>query len=893
MQLFQQFEIVLLFPLRHEIVASANSLSGLLQLLYFSQDVRDSVVDYLEKGEGEKVLIIADGWDELNESQRREGSFLYRVFFGEILPFVSVLLTSRPSASTVLHELQCIDRFVEVCGFSKKGIQDYVQAEFCNDQAKASRLLKQLESNPLVENVCSIPLNCAIICHLWRTLEGALPTTMTELYSKIILNLVLRNALKRSAPESQGVKSLCNFEALPEALQDPWKFLCKLAFQAISENRTIFAEEELAEFSQPGAALDQKILCFGLLQAAESILDVGRGISFHFLHQTFQEYLAALYLVKLSPAEQLEFCQKHGKSDHISVLWRFYFGISFQGSQAVSVKLQKALFRELLYSQKLTICHCALESKNESVAHLVAELLNAGELRLINPRNVNDCSAVINVIINTQNTNSVVIDLVNCNLSDTHILILSDALVSKRENLHIEELKLSDNKLTDSGINLLIQKTPAVFSSLKMLDLGNNKIGAKGLNTVLTTLAATNSGITCLTEISLWYNPLGVNGFEVLEKAMCDGSLANLEMLHLRGSLTGDAVINGSILSSFTEALLTHCPELEYIDLSENTLGVPGACAIGAATSQLAQRTTGFGISLNETMFGDEGISAFMQSLQGTCSLSLLAIKGNNIHSAGTLCLAEGITSGQLQLRTESTLCSELYLDQNPLGIEGVLAIGKMLSSSYCQLSRLSLSECQLTTTTNLGGDVTEELVESVGKQLCKMQPNETITKLFVEGNTFTGKGIYILAGLFHLCPSIEDIVSSNCKITSSDLIELLDYLAELKVSSSVKVCSMLGTWHLRENLLDDGGACSLVEHQLTLLKTSQCIDIHDNPCVNPQLVTRLQGDKPSTILSDMMIIDQLLPTGTFISTEMQKKLEDSEQVSIYSFTTCIACYFH
>ncbi len=882
MNLFPQFELVLLLPLRHEIVASANCLSGLLQLLHLNQQVRDSVVDYLEKNEGERVLIIADGWDELIVSQRREKSFLYRLLLGELLPFVSVLLTSRPSASTMLHELQCIDRYVEVCGFSKKGIQEYIQTEFANDKAKARRLLEQLENNPLIESVCSIPLNCAIVCHLWRTLEGALPTTMTELYSKIILNLVLRNALKKSASESQGVQSLCNFEALPEALHNPWKSLCKLAFQAISENKIAFSEEELTEFSQPGSALNQKILCFGLLQAAESILDVGRGTSFHFLHQTFQEYLAALYLVKLSPAEQLDFCKKRGKSDHISMLWRFYFGISFQSSQAVSIKLQKCLFGELLYSQKLTICHCALESQNENVTCFVAELLGAGELRLINPRNVNDCFAMINVIINTQDSKSVVIDLVNCNLSDTHIIFLSDALVSKCEKLQIEELNLSDNKVTDKGINLLIQKTPDVFSSLKMLDLSNNKIGGKGIGTVLTTLASTNSGVTCLTGISLWYNPLGISGFKVLEKAIRDDSLVKLEMLHLQGSLTDDIDTNSAILISFTEALLAHCPAFEYIDLSENALGVAGASAIGAAISQLAHRTVGFGISLNEAKLGDEGVSAFVQSLNGTCPLSVLAMKGNDIHSAGGSYLAEAIISGQLQLITESTLHSELSLDKNPLGVEGVLAIGNMLSSSHCQLSRLSLSECQLATTTscNLGGDATEELVDSVGKQLCELQPNETITQLFVDGNSFTDKGIYIFAGLIRSCTSIKDIFSNNCKITSDGLTNLLDYLAGLEASSSIKVCSMLDTWHLRENILDDSGACSLVEHQLSLLNTAQCIDIYDNPDVSSHLAIRLHGDKPSTILSDIMIIDQLLPIGTFVTTEMQKKLQDSDEVS-------------
>ena len=194
-KVFQQFELVLLLPLRMKVVASAGSLPELLKLLHSSPRLCDSVARYLEEEEGESVLIIADGWDELSESERREGAFLYQLLFVQF-PFISVVLTSRPSASASLHLLPCIDRFVEIRGFSKEHILEYIQSEFDNDQEKATRLLEQLESNPLIDSVCSVPLNCAIVCHLWRTLEEALPTTMTQLYTKIILQTILRTYLK-------------------------------------------------------------------------------------------------------------------------------------------------------------------------------------------------------------------------------------------------------------------------------------------------------------------------------------------------------------------------------------------------------------------------------------------------------------------------------------------------------------------------------------------------------------------------------------------------------------------------------------------------------------------------------------------------------------------------
>ena len=259
---------------------------------------------------------------------------------------MSVVVTSRPSASAPLHRLPCIDRFVEISGFSKEDIKEYIKSEFTSDQEKASCLLEQLDGNPLVESVCSIPLNCSIMCHLWRTLEEGLPSTMTQLYTKIILNVILRNIQKKAA--FKNVLNLSNFNALPKDLQQSFKLLCRFAFQALKNNQIVFSQEELVEFFPVGLALDEKILCFGLLQSAETVLETGHGVSFHFIHLTFMEYLAALHLVEQTQSTQFQvFSPRRILTDPVNMLiqfhrftivWRFFFGIryNFTSSKAVA-----------------------------------------------------------------------------------------------------------------------------------------------------------------------------------------------------------------------------------------------------------------------------------------------------------------------------------------------------------------------------------------------------------------------------------------------------------------------------------------------------------------------------------------------------------------------------
>ena len=125
-KLFQEFSLLLLIPLYEKKVASAASLSELLALLHSSSNLRTLIANFIEEEEGENVLIVADGWDELRETECHDHSFLYKLFFGNLFPFLTVLLISRPSASVSLHRLSCIDRFVAICGFNKYNVKEYI-----------------------------------------------------------------------------------------------------------------------------------------------------------------------------------------------------------------------------------------------------------------------------------------------------------------------------------------------------------------------------------------------------------------------------------------------------------------------------------------------------------------------------------------------------------------------------------------------------------------------------------------------------------------------------------------------------------------------------------------------------------------------------------------------
>ena len=792
-KLFQQFELVLHLPLRMKVVASAGSLPELLKLLHPSPRFCESVARYLEEEEGESVLIIADGWDELSESERQEGSFLYQLLFQEF-PLISIVVTSRPSASAPLHQLSDIDRFVEVRGFSKEHIVEYIQSEFARDQKKAGHLLEQLGDNPLVESVCSVPLNCAIVCHLWRTLEEALPTTITEIYTKIILNLVFRNIQKIDTYNT--VMCLSKFDSLPADLQQPWWLMCEFAFQALEKDQLVFSREELEAFFPEGLALDKRILCFGLLQSAESVLETGFGKSFHFLHLTFQEYLAALHLARQTPDKQLEVFRSHKQKDvyRFSIVNKFFFGINhFSDSNIDKCSFIQQIFKcvdSSFFLGTLDLCHCAFEAHNDLVNSLTSRCIfdihscigSSVKINFGYPRTAHDCTAVLYVLANMQEHCDMKMDFGNCGVRESQIKKLVDILASKEGKLQITILYLSGSRLT----------------------------------------------VSCL---------------QALENAVRGDLFAKLTELDLEGSLTSDADTNAAWLTTFLEARSAHCPHLRSLNLSDNNLGVPGASAISKIFEQNDHRY--IIIHLNKTNLGDEGLTILIRSLK---VLSFLVLADNDIHTTGVSCLADAVCEGKVVVGFPSLF----DLSNNPLGLEGTVAIGRMLSSSHCQLSSVDLSRCELTTAggsllnTDSGNTISGEAVRDVGQQLCQMPQSGTITWLDLNGNSFTGEGIHILAGFMHLCPCLIDLSTRHCGITSDDLIWLLDKLTQLK-SSSPSLCGKLESWHLSNNQIDDSGVSALMDHLPSLFPRLGCdpfddIDLGNNP-VSSEMVKRLEEE--------------------------------------------------
>ena len=798
--LFQEFKLVLHLPLREKSVASATTLPELLGLLHPNQEALLAVTQYLEDEEGDNILVLADGWDELGESKRLPDTFLYQFLLGDQYPFLSVLLTSRPSASGALHRHENLDRFVEVCGFSQENIREYVFSEFERNQQKALRLVKQVDKNFLLQSVCVVPLNCAIVCHLWRTLEEGLPTTMTGLYTKLILHTLRRSIEKISS--TCDVTSLNSFDNLPLDLREPWQSLCKFAFDSLEKDQITFSRDEVHHNER----YCDKIHSFGLLQFADLILESGVGLSIHFLHLTFQEYLAALHLAKLPLRALLTLCRVHCASYRFSMVWRFLFGIRFSclvghdliDPESLISKILNVFFSKDRVINGTFLCHCGFEANNDIVNDIVLSTLR--NFNIVFPTSAFDCVAIFHMISNIKYSmkgfDDLRLHIRQCGLGVSEITVLGDVLSKVQNRVKVTLLDLSGNSLQDVGIINLFIRAPTALKNLKILNLNNDCIKGEVIGT-LSDCAPT------LEKLCLCDNKLELVALKSLEDV---SKFHNMKCLRLKGCLPPRADIT-SFLALFLQSLVQHC-NLQHLDLSDNHLGMFGAVVLGEYLPLLGKKASPLRLSIKSNNLGDQGLVALLGNCASECFFEQLDLDYNDIHATGLLKLLELVGYGTL-------VVNSLSLADNPLGQEGTIALVETLSVNP-ELECLDLSRCGL----NVGRFSGTANTTHVSKSSTK--------RLLLDGNSFSGEKINTLTFFIRLCPYLYQLSSCACSITSADFIVLLEQLEMSRDAPSS--LEYLQSWLLIGNCIDGKGVLKSIEYVKKIFPRIKSIDLDGNP---------------------------------------------------------------
>ena len=292
-ELFQQFTLFLIVPLRSHQVLQATCLADLIP--HPDQEQRRAIAQSLSTSHGDGVCFWFDGWDEMPDSIQKHSfiaSFIRQDAPVASLPGCTIVVTSRPET-----------QYLEGVKMSKidLGSLNYSQFEelvIKNTEGTgqdANELLTAIKTKTALSRFCTLPITVTILIHLFFTFGVNIPTTQTELFRCLVLNLLLRNLQTRWL---LPVKTLESFDSLPEFANKSLRFLCKLAYDGVMQKKAVFRPSDI-----PDLQLPLPLATLGLMRINPHIEWFGINEELTFIHSTVQEFLAAYHL-SLLPSDQ-------------------------------------------------------------------------------------------------------------------------------------------------------------------------------------------------------------------------------------------------------------------------------------------------------------------------------------------------------------------------------------------------------------------------------------------------------------------------------------------------------------------------------------------------------------------------------------------------------------
>ena len=840
-QLFNEYSLVVLLKFRDKRVHEAKSVFDLFY--YPLPELQSEIIHGIVLSSGHGLLLILEGFDEAPASKRTMNSIFVRLFRGQVLPKATVILTTRPSASAELRQFcnNVNSRRIEIVGFGKKEIDEYIQCAFSDEQVQ-SDFKEYLSLYPHIRSMMYVPLNSAIVTHVYESCKSSgtvVPKTMTQLYSSLIRTLLLRY-LKDKEEYKDTCTNINSFKDLPQPVYDQFCEICKIAFIGI-----ICAETELI-FQDLPSDFDPLEL---MQSCPELYVDRGASVSYNFLHLTVQEYLAAYHISQQSRDQQVPFMREHVESEKLQVVVRFLAGLSELGRGLWDVVRGFASYDGLMYDSyidneanfiklevlhwlfesrsaitgilscecvcfscaselpfdlyvlgycivhsscnwKLELCDCRLES-----VELFLRALNLqqdqcqlrGKIKGVWLRNgyeLNPDVAIIHLLVENMPQLSVFHNLTHLSLNFYSVTSETCDLLSKCNLQHLEYLNLSFNQTIGRGgaVNLITSLTK--FSTIKELDLSDTGIGfedCKALSELLATSKCIKVLVIC-DEVGLDEFILSSDSVQLIVDGLSHNT--SLEKLIIKYSnFSSENVFQlASVLRVNTrlKELDIGCGNIQ----SSDSIHLAKALEENTTTQLQTLRLSGNPIE-------SEGAVAFADMLATNKSLTELYMSECSIWGEGVVCLAKA-------LEKNSTL-KKFGINHNPIGSEGAVAFAGMLATNK-SLTELNMWGC------NIQGEGAVSLVKA-------LETNSTVRKFHISCNPIGSEGAVAFADMLATDKSLTEVSMRWCNIQKEGAVAF---------ASMLKKNQCLKTLDLYDNSVGVEGALELIEslkHNTTLEK--------------------------------------------------------------------------
>eukprot|EP00062_Callorhinchus_milii_P005524 gi/632945079/ref/XP_007887856.1/ PREDICTED: LOW QUALITY PROTEIN: nucleotide-binding oligomerization domain-containing protein 1 [Callorhinchus milii] len=673
---------------------------------YPDRDV-DEIFRYICQ-HAESVLFTLDGFDEINIDcdvndipdisspfvPTHPVALLMNLLRGKLLKGSKKVLTAR--TGTILP-LRIVRKKVVLKGFSKDNLLQYLKKFFKNKNYQSS-VLTQLEANPHLCTLCSVPLFCWIIFKCYEHILNMPDTyqlsdyiTLTDVYL-----LMLEVFLNRSSKVTLNRRNKSPTETFRMRRDSLMRF-GKLAKEGIENRNFLFNQEQITE-----ADISEQDLQLGFIKAAGHYDGLGNQTTYEFLHLTLQSFFTAFCLViddEISVKEMINFFAERDKyrieekgsvfalqclgsnrnqkkdpfesTEHYQFTVLFLCGLVSKSNRDVFKHLApagiiqkkrlalksylakevrshlKSLPRSQLeeYSrvqalpQFVWLMRYIFETQSEEVAKLAAKGICADYLKLTFCNACSaDCSAVANILQHRKE--QIALELDNNNINDYGVKELIPCF-SK-----LTVVRLSVNQVTDDGAKVLADELTK-YKIIKFLGLYRNQITDVGAQYIARVVEECSS----LRTLKIGLNKLTSKGGILLAQAIQKNKA--FRDIGMWGNKIGDP---GAV--AFAEALRHH-PALYELSLAGNDISADGGKILAAA---LEQNNCLQIFWMTENQLNDEAAERMAVMLKVNRSLRHLWLINNKITALGAKYFSDVLK--------ENTFIEEICLNGNNISAE-------------------------------------------------------------------------------------------------------------------------------------------------------------------------------------------------------------------------------
>uniref|UniRef100_A0A672RTG5 NACHT domain-containing protein n=1 Tax=Sinocyclocheilus grahami TaxID=75366 RepID=A0A672RTG5_SINGR len=279
------------FLLKCEELKSISTKKSLFYLLSLNHSLTSKQISKILQLTPEKVLILIDGMDEYvsrrpihfmrhtNPYTKAPLMVIIRNLLRRVLlPESFLLVTIRSDAGTVMNLLKGPQRFTEIVGFSERGVQEYFQ-KFFQDEQLFRKTYEIVKTNESLLTACSVPLLCWMICFYLKKHFTDDDHVMRELKTTTSIYVHFVSTLLEHHDQSQSVLTIL-------------RSLGQQAEKGMKKQQVFFDEKSVT--MKCFDAVTTLVLYKDRLKIKDN-----QKPAFRFMHYSFQEFFTALYYVLL------------------------------------------------------------------------------------------------------------------------------------------------------------------------------------------------------------------------------------------------------------------------------------------------------------------------------------------------------------------------------------------------------------------------------------------------------------------------------------------------------------------------------------------------------------------------------------------------------------------